>query len=720
MQNSHNDRSVRRGAPWAAVALLLALAPAHADAQPKRKDTSPRLVPKEVTFATEITPKTARPGETVTLKISARVAEPWHIYAYSSTQPAEGPRSTQFDLFDPAGLEPTGDWTPSQAPEKKAEPAFENKVFAFHEGQVAWSRPLRVPANATPGAKHVKVQAFFQICDPRQCKPFVYVTLPPASVTVDGAAAAAPAADSALKPPDRPALAETPKPAPARKATSEVEGVIARGLLPFLLFSAGGGLLALLMPCVWPMVPVTVNFFVKQGQTAGRGRTIGLAVTYCLAIIGVFTLVGVLFSAVLGASSLQRLANTAWLNLGVAAIFILFGLSLLGLFELRLPGWLLNASAQNEGRGGLIGVVFMALTLTITSFTCTFPVVGGLLVVASKGSYLYPVIGLATFATVLALPFFLLALAPGVLTNLPRSGDWMNAVKVVGGLVEIGAAFKFLNTAEIALGSTPQNAWFDAEVVLAIWVALTTVCGLYLLGLFRTDHDLDAVKVGPLRMLLGSAFLFLALYLAPALFGTPPQSRIYNRLVVGLLPADSNDLDRPVLPSIGGEAGRSLMAERRKATSSDPEKAITEETSFHGVLWGFSFEEARKRAKDEGRPILIDFTGVNCANCRQMEREVLPQPEIAALLGRFVTIQLYTDFVPIDSITQEQREDLANANAERQVDLVNDTTTPLYVVMTPEGQVIGTKGGYVPLAQFKDFLSTSLERTGTTEVAVAR
>jgi thiol:disulfide interchange protein DsbD len=695
------------------MALIAWASAFSAEAQPKKKDSSPRLVPKEVSFATEITPKQARPGETVTLQVTARVAEPWHIYAYSPSQPKEGPRSTQFDLFDPAGLEPVGDWTPSQEPQRKPEPAFDNKVFAFHEGEITWSRQLRVPATATPGEKTVKVQAYFQICDPKRCQSAVYLTLPPATVTIEGAAAAAPAAT-----PREPALVETTGTGPRREAKSEIEGVIARGLIPFLLFSAGGGLLALLMPCVWPMVPVTVNFFVKQGQ-AGRGRTISLAVTYCLAIIGVFTLVGVLFSALLGASSLQRLANTAWLNLTVAAIFIVFGLSLLGLFELRLPSWLLNASAQNEARGGLIGVVFMALTLTITSFTCTFPVVGGLLVVASRGSYLYPVLGLATFATVLALPFFLLALAPGLLRSVPRSGDWMNAVKVVGGLVEIGAAFKFLNTAEIALGATPQNAWFDTEFVLAVWVVMAAVCGLYLLGLFRTDHDHEAIRVGPVRMLLGASMLFLALYLAPALFGTPPKSRMYNRLVVGLLPADSHELEqRPVLPSAVGEGPPRFLA--KQATSADPEKAEAEERSFHGVVWGFSYNAAVQQAKAEGKPILIDFTGVNCANCRQMEREVLPQPEIAVLLQRFVTVQLYTDFVPIDSITQEQREELARANAERQVDLVNDTTTPLYVVLTPDGEVIGTKGGYVPVPEFKSFLITALERGQAMQVASAR
>ena len=308
------------------------------------------------------------------------------------------------------------------------------------------------------------------------------------------------------------------------------------------------------------MIPITVNFFVKQGQgKSGRAKTTGLAITYCLSIIGVFTAVGVLFSFFFSASALQTLANNPWLNFFVAALFVIFGLSLLGLFEIRLPSFLLNASAQGEGRGGLIGVVFMALTLTITSFTCTFPVVGGLLVMAANGNFFYPIIGLATFAAVLAFPFFLLALSPGLISRMPRSGDWMNAIKVVGGLVEIGAALKFINTAELAF-YPPEDAWFNAPVVLTSWIALSLVCGLYLLGVFRTDHDHDEVKVGPGRLLFGAIFLGLALFLTPALFGRVPQSQIWNRLIVGLLPPDSSAFSTPV--AFVGEGGGSSAKSR--------------------------------------------------------------------------------------------------------------------------------------------------------------
>jgi thiol:disulfide interchange protein DsbD len=391
--------------------------------------------------------------------------------------------------------------------------------------------------------------------------------------------------------------------------------------------------------------------------------------------------------------------------------------------------------------------MFMALTLTITSFTCTFPVVGALLVAATRGQYFYPIVGMLVFSTVLALPFFLLALAPGLLTRLPKSGDWMNAIKVVGGLVEIGAAFKFLNTAEVGFGATPENAWFDAQVVLAVWVVLAAVCGIYLLGLFRTDHDHDAVKVGPGRILFGSLFLCLAIYLAPALFGNPPRGKIYDT-IVGILPQDAGELDTservihetaanlrnsmsagmgaaPAALARGSEnpgnqaAALPQVGAKVKATSTDPKLAIREEKTFHGVQWGLSFDEAVERAKTERRNVLIDFTGVNCANCRTFERAVMPKPEVVELMRQFVTVQLYTDRVPIESITADDRESLAIENLEREAELTGETTSPLYVVLDREGKVLGKMGFDANPAVFVEFLKTRLSPESGTGVASA-
>jgi thiol:disulfide interchange protein DsbD len=719
-------------------------AAAAAGPEPKKKDTPDRFQPKTVALSATVKPQVARPGETVTYRVTAKLDPGWHIFDYSARQPPTDPRSTLFDFFDTAGLKVAGVWTPDTAPQVKPEPGFDNLLASFFEGEVTWSLPLKVPDDLAPGKKVLRSQVGYQVCDATQCLPQARTTLPDVALTVlpsaeafaspptppgpvvvaaapetpsapTGPASVASAPETPLAPPAATApmasvatVTEAPAATVGGKVVSEVEQTAQRGVIPLMVASALGGLLALVMPCVWPMVPITVNFFVKQGQFR-NGRTTALAVTYCLAIIGVFTAVGVLCSFFVSATALPRLANNPWLNFAVAGLFFAFGLSLLGLFEIRLPNALLNASSRGESRGGLIGVVFMALTLTITSFTCTFPVVGGLLVMASTGQFFYPVIGLATFATVLALPFFLLALSPGLLSKVPKSGDWMNAVKVVGGLVEIGAAFKFLNTAELAF-VTPENAWFDAQFVLTAWVVLAAVCGFYLLGFFRTDHDHEEVRVGPGRMVLGASFLGLALFLAPALFGRPPQSQIWDRLVVGLLPPDVAELTAPAA-MVAGSGGDASPAEEH-ATDSNPDTAQRQEKRFHGVSWGFSFEQAKERAKAEGKPILIDFTGVNCANCRLMEQNVLPKRPVAALLKKFVTVQLYTDFVPINSITAEQRQALGEKNLERLMDLTNDAANPYYVALSPDGKVLSRMLGYREPDVFIAFLSEALGKLG--------
>jgi thiol:disulfide interchange protein DsbD len=706
--------------------------------QPRLKDTLAKLQPKEVKLSASVSPATARPGDEVTYTVTAEVDSPWHIYAFSLTSTGDGPKPTRFDFFEKGGLEAIGEeWTADPQPQARPEPMFENRIFSFHEEKVDWSIKLRVPSDATNGEKTLQSQINFMICTDQTCKNASRVSLSPVTLKIEGGkepSAVVVSVEAATPQPlpvsarptarigggggprgERPAAPEPARPAVESPGVGGVaEEKINQGLGSFLLWSALGGLAALVMPCTWPMIPITVNFFVKQGQTR-PGGTLGLAFTYSLAIIGIYTLVGVVFSAVFGATSLTGLANNVWVNLFVGILFLTFGLSLLGLFEFRLPSFLLNASAQGESRGGLIGIIFMALTLTVTSFTCTFPVVGALLVMSGRGSYFYPVIGLATFALVLAIPFFVLAAAPGMLSKLPRSGDWMNGVKVVGGLIEIGAAFKFLNTAEVSLWGSPEEAWIDSRVMLSVWVVLSAVCGLYLLGLFRTSHDHDTPQVGPIRMLSGVMFMTAALYLSPALFGFPPRGLVYERLVLGLLAGDSDSMDfeRQIalrlqkLKLSGTAVAGAEEIGPRKATSTDPKQAVREERTFHGVTWGLSYEAALEQAKASNRPVLIDFTGVNCANCRLMEKRVLPMDPVVSQLEKFVTVQLYTDRVPISSIAPEEKEALAEVNRELEVDLTNQQVMPLYVILSPDGKLVAMEGGYIDPGPFAAFLEES-------------
>ncbi|GIW88933.1 MAG: hypothetical protein KatS3mg108_3257 [Isosphaeraceae bacterium] len=740
----------------ATLIALLALAVACPAQEPKPKRRDSRVKPPEVTYQTRIEPATAKPGDTVTLSVTVKVAPPWHIYAHAPTQPVEGPRATQFDLFDPAGLVPSNTWTPDSPPLRKKEPAFPDlDVVEFHEEQVTWSTTLKVPADAQPGRRSIKAQIYFQICDETACKPPTYATLPEATLEILAPNAAGGGAARTGRPfrpeavlaaltvalQDPPAAISAPEAssastAPATSESSQAESKIREGLVPFLLFAALNGLLALLMPCVWPMVPITVNFFLKRSQSSG-GRPIGLALTYCLAIIGIFTGIGLFFSIVFGAASTTALGNNAWLNLLFGLAFIAMGLSLLGLFEFRLPSAWLNKSAALESKGGLIGVVFMAVTLTITSFTCTAPLVGQLLFLASRGHYLYPTLGLLTFATVLALPFFVLALVPSLLQSVPRSGDWMNSVKVVGGLLEIAAAFKFLNTAETSFrGGQASEAILDAQVVLSIWVVSALVAGLYLLGLFRTDHDLETPKVGPIRLVSGTLFLALALYLTPALFGNPPESELY-RSIAGIFPQDSlqefdsagrirgyvkrdlntvfaqlnQDPSAPVASPADRGGGSPTLEVAVEATSSDPQLAIRQHRELIGDLsWGYSYDAALEEAQKTQRPILIDFTGVNCANCRTMEAKVMPAPAVEELMRQFIRVRLHTDFVPIPTLTEDQRLDLGEDNLDLELRLVNQSTSPYYVILDPSGSVLAQQAFDPNVAPFVAFLQNGLSR----------
>ena len=459
---------------------LTAVAIADDAAKPARKDSAEAIRPKHAVLSPSIEPSEAKPGDTVTFKVTAKLDPGFHIYKLlgSESDRARSARVLTFSIK--GGLELVGGWTASRDPEKHKDPNFpEVEVVEYYEGEVTWSVKLKVPSGLSPGKKALRCQARYMVCDAKTCSL-------DGQMDASGSRAyrfAAGCGRSGGRCCDRQGR---PRPANGRlRSRPAIRGVTAAAAQKAdasrLERKSSRRRRALEQPSVSGDAPVSGRRAFRRSKrdcpegsgradsvldrvgdrralraghalrladgadhgellhqararSSGRKKATGLAFMYCLSIIAVFTAVGVIFSFFFSASSLQTLANNPWLNMFVAGLFLVFGLSLLGLFELSLPSFLLNASSQNEGRGGLIGVFFMALTLTITSFTCTFPVVGGLLVMAAGGDFFYPIVGLATFATVLAFPFFLLALSPGLISKMPRSGDWMNAVKVVGGL----------------------------------------------------------------------------------------------------------------------------------------------------------------------------------------------------------------------------------------------------------------------------------------------
>jgi thiol:disulfide interchange protein DsbD len=331
------------------------------------------------------------------------------------------------------------------------------------------------------------------------------------------------------------------------------------------------------------------------------------------------------------------------------------------MYEIELPQFLSRFTSAHEGRGGYVGAFFMALTFTITSFTCTGPFLGPLLVGVKEAqlSHLELVLAALTYSAVFAAPFFVLALFPSLIKALPRSGGWLNAVKVVMGFLELAAALKFLGNTDLAL-NPGDPLLFTYETVLCAWIALSVACGLYLLGLFRLPHDTPLENVGVPRMVLATLFLGLALYMTPALWRKTPQG-VVGRWLVAFLPMDTSEPTEAAGGTAASNGGR--------------------------LTWHMDYEEAWEQAVAENKPIFIDFTGVYCTNCRENEKGVFPRPEVRQQLEKFVRVQLYNDTVPKPGLSAAEAKQLADRNRELQRNTVGDVATPLYLLLRPDPRV---------------------------------
>jgi thiol:disulfide interchange protein DsbD len=579
------------------------------------------------------------------LEISVAIPAGYYIYA---TKNSGGPQTT-ITIDKIGGLEAIDDeFTPDHPPKVvpndpetlKLDPEQPKTVNEYFDG-VVWTRRYRVTVAADDGAPFVEGTIDYQICGGGVCRTLrsPFSTL----VAVQPRAAAASPRSSV-------------SPEPAHTATRTGGGLDkSQGLPLFLAAAIGAGFLALLTPCVFPMIPITVSFFQKQSEKQHH-RPITMATVYCLGIVGTFTVLGLVMSVLFGPGALRLIANNSWVNLFIAGVLIFFGLNLLGMFEIRMPSWLLTYTATQEGRGGFLGVLFMALTFTLTSFTCVFAFVGGLLVAASQGDRLWPTLGLLAFSAAFSLPFFFLALFPSFLQKLPRSGGWMNIVKVVMGMVELGAAFKFLNTADLSWNG--QALVFDYHVVMSAWVIISVATGLYLLNLFRLPHDVAVDHIGVSRFIWAMSFLGLASYLSVGLFGNEkPQGKVWQYIAAFAAP--------------------------QFHLGTDP----TGPFSKHGGLkYALDFERALEHAIAENKPLFLDFTGVNCTNCRYMEKGPMSRPEIEERLSRFVRVQLFMDTVPIADKTEAAR--LHEFNVRLQERWFGDVTLPSYVVIPPDRSVL--------------------------------
>lgn len=412
-----------------------------------------------------------------------------------------------------------------------------------------------------------------------------------------------------------------------------------RGLLVFFLISFLAGLAAILTPCVFPMIPMTVSFFMHGGETKTRSRI--NAAIYGLSIIGIYTVVGTLVAVFFG-PGIANWLSTHWIpNLIFFAVFILFAFSFFGMFEIVLPSWLVNKADKGADKGGAAGAFFMALTLVLVSFSCTGPIVGAILVESAGGQVLKPIIGMLGFSLAFALPFTLFALFPQWLTNLPKSGGWLNSVKVVLGFIELALGLKFLSVAD----QTYHWGLLDREIYIAIWIVIFTLLGFYLLGKLKFAHDSDVKHVSVPRLMLSIVTFSFVVYLMPGMFGAPLKG------ISGYMPPmATHDFD---LHKIIRDEVR-LVTQTSNTSfqfSSDENVEGCDEPKFaeflhlpHGLEGYFDYEQALACAKAQNKPLFIDFTGHGCVNCREMEATVWSDPRVLERLkNNFVIVALYVD-----------------------------------------------------------------------------
>jgi thiol:disulfide interchange protein DsbD len=392
-----------------------------------------------------------------------------------------------------------------------------------------------------------------------------------------------------------------------------------RSLLSIFLFAFLGGLAALLTPCVFPMIPMTVSFFTKQSKTKAQGKR--NAIFYGISIIAIYVVLGLVVTAVFGADALNALSTNVWFNIIFFFLLVFFATSFLGAFEIMLPNSWANKVDKQADRGGVVGILFMALALAIVSFSCTGPIVGTLLVESASKGGIAPIVGMLGFSSALALPFMLFAMFPSWLKSLPKSGGWLNTVKVSLGFLELAFAFKFLSNADLVL----QLHYLERESFLAIWIAIFGTWGIYLLGKITLPHDSPSTYISVGRLSLALLVLSFTIYMVPGLFGAPLK-------LISAFPPPPTYSESP-----NGFFGNS-------AENSNEQLPDGAEIGVHGITIFTDYEKGLAYAKSINKPIMLDFTGYACVNCRKMENNVWSDEKVLKILNKeLVLISLFVD-----------------------------------------------------------------------------
>ncbi|SHJ79649.1 thiol:disulfide interchange protein DsbD [Arenibacter nanhaiticus] len=625
------------------------------------------------------------------LNATAAIEGGWHLY--SQNVPENGPIPTAFTFVSNDGFELLGEVQEEEG-HTINDPVFE-MVIKFFENKATFSQKIKLLNKDLEG---ISGEVEFMVCDDKSCLPPSYVDL---NFKLKEATQVAAPSETNISP-----VSEEYEKSPQEAITDEkptsvnVGGAKSKGFIAIFFIAFLSGFAALLTPCVFPMIPMTVSFFTKQSKTKAKG--IKNAIIYGVCIIVIYVLLGTAVTAIFGADSLNALATNVWFNIIFFLLLIVFALSFLGAFEIMLPNKWANKVDRQADRGGLVGIFFMALALAIVSFSCTGPIVGTLLVEAASKGGIAPIIGMLGFSLAIALPFALFAAFPGWLNSLPKSGGWLNTVKVVLGFLELALAFKFLSQADLVL----QLHFLEREVFIAIWIAIFGTLAFYLFGKIQLPHDSPLTHISVGRLSMGLIVLTFTVYMIPGLWGAPLN-------VISAFPPPLDYAESPYgvgnTKSVGGVS---------TAHQDLPEGAHL--LAPHDILAFNDYDMGLAYAKKVGKPVMLDFTGWACVNCRKMEQNVWPDNRVLSILkNEVVLISLYVD----DKRPLEGEEVVASQLrpgkklkyigqkwSEFQTIRYKANTQPFYVLMDHEEENLLDPVGYTPnvenyLAWLKDGLS---------------
>ncbi len=647
------------------------------------------------------------------LILKAKIDKGWHLY--SQQMPDDGPIPTSFTFTKSNDYKLIG---------KVIEPNVKgeyDKVFEatlkYFSNEAVFKQKVSVLS-----AKEVKIKGSleFMACDDTQCLTpkeveFSFNLTGYKPATADATASATP-----VTPADTQAVAIDTAKKPAVDTTKSTQGELSKestdfddikkNLWTLFFFSFLAGLAAIVTPCVFPMIPMTVTFFMKDKNKAKAKLE---AFVFGFSIILIYTVIGTIVAVTLGANFANFL-STHWIpNVFFFLIFIFFAASFLGMFEITLPSWLVNKSDAKAEKGGFMGAFFMAFTLVLVSFSCTGPIVGAILVESAGGEILEPIVGMFGFSLAFALPFALFAFFPHLLKSMPKSGGWLNSVKVVLGFLELALGLKFLSIAD----QTYHWGILDREIYLAFWIVIFFLMGLYLLGKLKFSHDSDLKYLGVPRLMLAIVTFTFVLYMIPGMFGAPLKA------LSGYLPPQSshdfdlNEIVRKNAELIIGNGGGGNQSTPN--TLCDAPKYADKLHLPHGLQGYFDYEQGLACAKKLNKPVFIDFTGHGCVNCREMEANVWSHPEVLKRMKEnFVIIALYvddkTELPENEWITSKYdgkvKKTIGKKYADLQISRFNVNAQPYYVLLDTNGELLVKAQSYnLDVDNFVRFLDSGLE-----------